>query len=164
MDGGVIKMENFKHAIGAWASQHLFRATWHGMAWQRSQQLTGHLIPAQSCCCGFGAIGEGEGEGEAGLESWRAGELEGCLSQDSVHLSAWHQSLQHPDRGGVKNAGLLFYWPSTKTVCERQRRLRKKRRLTPQGRPKEQLWMAALRQMTLSLPQPESKAGWAGRL
>jgi hypothetical protein len=30
------------------------------------------------------------------------------------------------DRGGAKNAGLLFYWPST--VCERQRRLKKKQK------------------------------------
>jgi hypothetical protein len=30
------------------------------------------------------------------------------------------------DRGGAKNAGLLFYWPST--VCERQRRLEKEQK------------------------------------
>jgi hypothetical protein len=176
IDGGGNKNGKLQARNRAWASQHLFRATWHGMAWQCSQQLTGHLIPAQSCCCGFGATGEGDGDGdgEAGLEGWRAASpkiLFICRPLVSCAVCTSPCSIQEMgsvvDRGGVENAGdagLLFYWPSA--VCERQRRLKKKRRLTPQGRPKEQLRMAALRQNYImhlsSLPQPESKAGWAG--
>lgn len=118
--------------------------------------------------------GWGWGSRAGGLEGWRAASPKilfiyrplvscaVCTSPCSIQ-----EMGSVVDLGGAKNAGdagLLFYWPSA--VCERQRRLKKKRRLTPPGRPKEQLRMAALRQIRLCICHHchSLKAKQAGRV
>ena len=86
IDGGVIKMENFKHAIGRGQASTSFGLP--GMAWHGMAVFTAAHGILDSCLILLLRLRSHRGRGWGWGWGSRAGGLEGCLSQDSVHLSA----------------------------------------------------------------------------
>lgn len=174
IDGGVIKMENFKHAIGRGQASTFFGLP--GMAVFTAAHGTPDscsilLLRLRSDRGRGRGRGNGRGSRAGELESWRAASpkiiILFIICWPLVSCAVWHQSLQHPGAGRrwwIVEGSRFSSTGHQRCVNGREGWKKQKADATRKAEGTTLNGSLATNDIVhlSSLPQPESKAGWTG--